>query len=320
MGLTDRDYFQDDYNWNQRRRRRKDSNSATMSVTMRVVIVNLFLWLANGLFFSESNFLTEILMMPAGVLFEPLCWYSFLTSGFVHSPFTFEHILLNMIGLLIFGYGATIAVGAGGAGISRAENIEWRLGRSEYFLFYIFAIIFSSVAHAIFSPSAGALGASGGVVAVIVIFAFLYPNKTILVMFLVPMPMWILGLMIVGMDFIGVIKETNSGIGYTAHLGGAAFAALYYFLLFKKNLAITGLLLKIKNLIKFKPKSNLKIFNSDKNNYEPKNYNNKNDSEFEKKLDQILDRYGEVGEVGLTKEEREFLQEASKRYRDKNAR
>lgn len=313
MGLSDRDYFRGG-----RRRNSNGNGISTMSVTMRIVIVNLFLWLANGLFFPDTNFLLEVLVMPAGVIFEPLYWYTFLTSGFVHSPFEFSHILLNMLGLLIFGYGLTIGSGVNGVGLMRTDNIEWRLGRSEYFCFYIFAIIFAAVCHGILTSQAGGYGASGGVVAVVIMFAFLYPNKTVFVMFIVPVPMWVLGIFIVGIDFLGAIGKMEAGIGYTAHLGGAFFALLYYFLMFKKKRSFTGLLGWPKKFAKQKTKSNLKIYKSDNNDYDTKSNDNLDDIEFAERLDQILDKYGSVGEAGLTKEEREFLQEASKRYRNKN--
>jgi hypothetical protein len=60
----------------------------------------------------------------------------------------------------------------------------------------------------------------------------------------------------------------------------------------------------------FKRKPKLKVHR------EPED--DKSEKDFEKKLDAILDRYGKVGEAGLTREEREFLQYASKKYRDKH--
>ncbi|MDR2346651.1 MAG: rhomboid family intramembrane serine protease [Planctomycetaceae bacterium] len=318
MGLSDRDYFWDNYNRNQRRR---GNNVAKMSVTMRIVIVNFALWLTNGLFFPQNNFLTSILMTPPGVLYDPWRWYTFLTSGFVHSPSDISHILLNMLGLLIFGYGLAFSGGIGGtgSGIVRTDNIEWRLGRGEYFLFYILAIIFASISHAVFSQNAGGLGASGGVVAVVIMYAFLYPNKTILFMFVIPMPMWVLGIILVGTDFIGAMGNSKTGIGYTAHLGGAVFALIYYYLMFKKNLSFTGSFLRIKNRTISNVKTTLKIFNGGKNSTtNDYNSNNLKEAEYTKRLDEILDKYGKVGEAGLTKEEQDFLQEASKKYRNKN--
>jgi membrane associated rhomboid family serine protease len=311
MGLTDRDYFRGDDLWN----RRKSRNKATMSVTMRIVIINLLLWLANGLLFPDDNLLTKILLQPAGVLFEPARWYSFLTSGFVHAPNVFDHIMLNMIGLLIFGYGLALGVGVNGnVGIERTDNVEWRLGRVEYFLFYIFAIIFSSVSHAIFSPYP-CLGASGGVTAIVVMYAFLFPRKTILFMFVIPMPMWVLGFIIVGWNMLGAMGHAEQGIAYAAHLGGVVFALLYYYFLFRNRLSFTGFCAKLKNLTEFKPKrkTGLKTYNPDDDEE-----NDPNEAEFEKRLDQILDRYGQVGDAGLTDEERKLLKEASQKYRNKN--
>jgi hypothetical protein len=42
------------------------------------------------------------------------------------------------------------------------------------------------------------------------------------------------------------------------------------------------------------------------------------EEEFNDRLDEILKRYGEVGESGLTPEEREFLQRASRKYAEKH--
>jgi membrane associated rhomboid family serine protease len=319
MGLSDRDYFRDNYDRKQRSSRGKGKRVAAMSVTMRIVIVNLFLWLANGLFFPDSNLLTAILAMPAGVIGEPLYWYTFLTSGFVHSPSDFMHILFNMIGLLMFGYGIALGNGVGGVGLTRTDNIEWRLGRVEYFLFYILAIIFAGVSHGIFSSHVGGLGASGGVVAIIVMYAFLYPNNTILIMFVIPMPMWVFGIFIVGADFLGAIDRSASGIGYTAHLGGAFFALLYYYFMFKKKRAFTDVFALIKKLAKL-PKTKLKIHKSDGNYSDTKNKNNMDEAEFKERLDQILERHDKVGEAGLTEEERKFLQEAVKKYQNKRNR
>ncbi|MDR2763334.1 MAG: rhomboid family intramembrane serine protease [Planctomycetaceae bacterium] len=314
MGLSDRDYFHNEY---RRKGRRRGFDIMSMTVTMRIVIVNVALWLANGLLFPDTNFLTAILMSPPRVIFEPLSWYTLLTSGFVHSPTDFNHIVFNMLGLLMFGYGIAFAITADSGGIMRTDNVEDRLGRSEYFLFYIFAIIFAGIAHAILIPDAGALGASGGITAVVILYAFLYPKKVILFMFFIPMPMWLLGFIIVGSDFFGAISRSDIGIGYTAHLGGAAFAILYYYLMIKKNLSFVGLWRKTKKSITSKLKPNLKIFNPDNNNSSKNNYS-ADDDEFTKRLDQILDKYGKVGETGLTNEEKEFLKEASKRYRNKH--
>ncbi|MDR1479949.1 MAG: rhomboid family intramembrane serine protease [Planctomycetaceae bacterium] len=314
MGLSDRDYFHS----NNSRNRNNSRRNPPMSVTVRIVIINLALWLANGLLFPDDNFLTKLLWQPANVFEHSLRWYSFLTSGFVHSWSTFEHILFNMVGLLFFGYGLAIGSGFNGVGMVRSDNVEWRLGRGEYFLFYIFAIIFSGITYAIFSPYP-CLGASGGVTAVVVMFAFLFPYKTVLFMFVIPVPMWVLGFLIVGLDLWGAMANANSEVAHSAHLGGAAFAVLYYYFLFKKRRSFVGFGANIKKLIipKRKQKPKLKINKPDDENQNTPNKYNLTEAEFEKRLDNILDRYGSVGESGLTKDEREFLQEASRKYKSK---
>jgi membrane associated rhomboid family serine protease len=315
MGLTDRDYFQDGYS---KKRRRRGFDFMSMSVTVRLVIINLVLWLANGLFFPETNFLTAVLMTPSGVLFEPLKWYTFLTGGFVHSPTDFSHIVFNMIGLLVFGYGLAFTVTYDGGRLMRTDNIEDRLGRGEYFLFYISAIIFSSLVHAILVPDNGGLGASGGCTAIIILFALVYPRKIIMFMLFIPMPMWFVGFILIGLDFFGALGRADIGIGYTAHLGGAFFAILYYYLLIKRNLSFVGLWRKAKKNIVSRVKPKLKIFNPDSNNNSETKNNHLTEEEFTKQLDRILDKYAKVGESGLTNDERDFLKEASKKYKEKH--
>lgn len=314
MGFQDRDYnryepYDDD---GYVRPRRKD---LSMSITVRLIIVNIGLWLLNGLFFAD-NYLTGILAVTPGTLNTPELWWKFLTSGFAHSPHSFWHIAGNMIGLLMFGYGIMLGLGPGGAGFFRGENIENRLGRAEYLVFYLLTIIFSGVLQAFFNPEKGALGASGGVTGIIILYALFYPTKTLLLWGILPLPMWAIGLIIVFMDAGGASGIGEGGIAYTAHLAGAGFALLYYLLFAQYNLKITGGFAKLgKNFRKmFKRKPKLHLY---KENNTANQTTSEKDEEFEKQLDEILGRYGKVGEAGLTKEEREFLQHASKKYRNK---
>ena len=71
------------------------------------------------------------------------------------------------------------------------------------------------------------LGASGGVVAVVILFAFNFPYRTVLFMFFLPMPMWVAAVIFVAVDAIGA-STAPGNVAYTAHLGGALFAFLYY--------------------------------------------------------------------------------------------
>ena len=305
MGFQDRDYNRHEpYDDNGYRRR-----GGPMSVTMRLVILNVALWLANGLFFSETNLLAGLMAIVPNTIKHPEYWWKFLTYGFAHSPGNPMHIFGNMLALIMFGYGMMLGIGPGGFGLVRGENVEQRLGRGEYFIFYILSIVVSGFVYGFVHPDSACLGASGGVTAIVILYALLYPKKVLLLWGILPLPMWAIGLLIVYMDASG---SSGDNVAYTAHLAGAGFALLYYFLFLSRDARITGIFSVFGHSFKRKPKLN--IYSGDE---KPRERKSAKDEEFEKRLDEILDRYGKVGESGLTSEEREFLKRASKKYQDK---
>ncbi|MDR0871002.1 MAG: rhomboid family intramembrane serine protease [Planctomycetaceae bacterium] len=311
MGFQDRDYnryepYGDDGYHRPRRR------GGAMSVTMRLVFINVAFWLVNGFFFN-NNLLTRLMTLTPDLAKHPDLWWKFLTYGFAHDPTNIWHIVGNMLSLIMFGYGAMLGIGPGGFGIVRGENVEQRLGRTEYFFFYTITIIFSGIIYALVHPAQGCLGASGGVTGVVVLFALLYPHKTMMIFpFPFPIPMWMLGVFIVAYDAFGYAGN-RGGVAFAAHLAGAAFAVYYYFVFIKSGGRIINLFSDFFSFFKHKRKPKLKVFDGEEPKKKPAD-----EAEFEKKLDAILDRYGKVGESGLTREEREFLQYASKKYRDKH--
>ncbi|MDR1963613.1 MAG: rhomboid family intramembrane serine protease [Planctomycetaceae bacterium] len=317
MGFQDRDYNRSEpYDDNGYYRSRRGS----VSITMRLVFINFVLWLANGFLFADSHFLMAVMAIVPGTLKDPELWWKFLTYGFAHSPTDFWHIGGNMLGLVMFGYGMMLGIGQGGFGLVRGENIEDRLGRTEYLAFYLLTIVFSGIVYAALTD-AGCLGASGGVTGIVILYALFYPTKTLLFWGILPLPMWAIGILIVFMDAQGASGIGTGGIAYVAHLAGAGFALFYYYFFAQHHRKITNGLTGWGKFFrkKFKPKPKLHLYPEDNSTQNPTKQGKKSEKEeeFEKRLDEILGRYGRVGEAGLTKEERDFLQRASKKYRDK---
>jgi len=56
MGFSDRDYNR----WEQTDSYHRRSSGTTMSITVRLIILNFVLWLVNGFFCSDTNALTGI--------------------------------------------------------------------------------------------------------------------------------------------------------------------------------------------------------------------------------------------------------------------
>ena len=69
------------------------------------------------------------------------------------------------------------------------------------------------------------LGASGAVNAIMLLDIFLNPKATLYFDFIIPVPAMLLGIFLIGKDILRII-EGNSHISGSAHLGGAAVAAI----------------------------------------------------------------------------------------------
>ncbi len=190
------------------------------------------------------------------------------------------------------------------------RDVEQRYGRREYVAFYLVAVVFAGIVWSIFSSangiSAAMLGASGGISAVLILFALNYPRRTVLMMFVIPMPMWLLACIIVGMDIMGAmgspVSDRGGNVAFTAHLGGALFAYLYYRGGWKLENWLPG------NFSLPRPgkKSNLRI-------HDPEDATQKTDE----RVDEILKKIQEHGQDSLTWRERRILEKASKEYQRK---
>jgi len=326
MGLGDRDYMRNDYSGGRKRPRRRTRGR---SVAVTIIVINIALWVANGLlsawsdgvgFFADDG-LTASLLLKQDLLphheseqthfFQLNSCYRFLTYGFVHDTGGWMHVVFNMIALLMFGYGMMLGIGPGGFGLVRGENVEERLGRLEFTAFYCLTLIVGGLVFAltnIAEPRAGVLGASGGVSGVVILFAWLYPRKTLLFWGILPIPMWALGGLLVVMDAMGAAGNWGGGIAYSVHLAGAACGTLYYFAFLKQRRTLTGWLNTARSPRQRKPKLRIHV---------PEEPLPTTEDAFSRRLDEILKHYGEVGEAGLSAEEREFLQQASRKFAEK---
>jgi hypothetical protein len=115
------------------------------------------------------------------------------------------------------------------------------------------------------------------------------------------------------MDALGAYGGLGGGIAYSVHLAGAACGTLYYFLFLKRGMTLTGWLDSAPSSNEPQRRPRLRIHTP-----EDSPSNSPSDDEFNRLLDEVLKRYGEVGEAGLTPEEREFLQRASRKFADKH--
>ena len=296
MGYQERDYYRDE-----------QPTSLVTSVVVKLIIVNCAILLASKLF-SQNDAFMDLLMVSGETLTHPLRWWQFLTAGFAHDPERLNHIIFNMLGLYFFG-----------------KPLEERFGPREFLRYYLVAIVVGMVLwgarvyleslslpaeqQELFREGQACLGASGGVTACVILFCLLYPRATIyLIVF--PMPAWVVGILIVAMNFLGVGRER---IAYDVHLFGAAFALAYWY--FGWNLGRLPGMKQIGKLFAspqrwFQSGPALRVHDPDPDP-EP-DYEN-----LDSEGDRILAKLHREGEGSLSPKERRILEDYSRRMRQK---
>ena len=261
----------------------------------KIIVVNVALFLANGLL-TKGNALTALLMLQSETIYHPVEYWRFLTYGFVHTPLPeINHILFNMLGLFFLGY-----------------EVERRLGSKEFLWFYLATVIFGGVVWGILNinTQSSCLGASGGVVGVCVLFVFMFPHRTVYFFGILPLPAWVFGAFIVGMDVMGALNAgplAGQRIAFAVHLAGAYFAFIYNS--YRWN--IGRMLERMFTRQPRKPK--LKVYKPEKEEKRPKTEEEK----LSEQVDEVLKKYSRVGESGLTEAERDLLKKASEVYKNK---
>lgn len=189
-----------------------------ISTVQIIIVLNLLvfvMWYVMSPEFMYLNFLVSWDAMLEGR------YWTLLTSEFSHNYFF--HLLINMFAF----YGFGLAV-------------ESFLGSKKFIIFYIMAAITASLGHALVSyllldqPALPALGASGAVAGVILLFSLVYPKEKILLLGFIPLPAISAALLFVGLDLWGLFAQTQGGslpIGHGAHLGGALYGLCYFLFL-----------------------------------------------------------------------------------------
>src|SRR5262249_11766956 len=101
----------------------------------------------------------------------------------------------------------------------------------EFLTFYLTATVVGGLAYLVATLlGAGAgvcIGASGAVTAVMLVFACHYPTRTILVMMVLPVSIWLFVVFSVAMDVFCLLNPVGT-VAVSCHPGGAAFGFLYY--------------------------------------------------------------------------------------------
>jgi membrane associated rhomboid family serine protease len=157
-----------------------------------------------------SPWLIEVFgFTPSLVLRHP---WSALSYALLHGSFL--HLLFNMIALFMFG-----------------PPVEARLGSTRFIRLYLVSALGGVALSLALLPVAGdgtIIGASAAIFGVMLAFVFEWPNAPILV-FPLPFPVkakWLV-IFFAAVNLIPVVFQVHDGVAHLAHLGGFGAALLY---------------------------------------------------------------------------------------------
>lgn len=293
MGLYDREYYREEGGGFGLR--------GPSTIVGTLILINIIIYVVDQL---VNQRLGEVLAVHVQTLTRPWLWWQFVTYGFVHAPQP-QHIIFNMLGLFFFG-----------------RDIEFTYGRKEFLRLYLTLIVVGAVAWASINWIQGVtlsgplVGASGAVAGIIILFALHFPNRTLLLMFIIPVPAWLVGILLVVGDALGALGWSGGSgeglnVAYTVHLAGAAFAFLYYRFHWNLGTWVPGGF----SLSWFKPRPRLRVHDPDQDVEDDREAENAR--ALSEEVDRILEKIHQQGEASLTRRERRTLESASRQYQQR---
>lgn len=169
-------------------------------VTRALLLINVAIFFLLPLI--GGSIASAFALWPLGQNFLP---WQVVTYAFLHG--SFAHLFFNMLGLWMFG--------------SELERV-W--GEKRFLLFYAASVLAAAATQLIVTAAMGTeyptVGASGGLFGLLLAFAMMFPNRTILLFFVIPMKARYLVALYGLLELYQGVYVMNSGVAHFAHLGG----------------------------------------------------------------------------------------------------
>ncbi|MFQ5956309.1 MAG: rhomboid family intramembrane serine protease [Candidatus Brocadiales bacterium] len=169
-------------------------------------------------------------------------------------------------------------------------DVERTMGTKRFLTLYFTAGVFSALLSTVLGSNSPILGASGAIFAVEVAFAMFFPEATI-ILFIFPIKARHLVMIFAGITALNCLLPSGGNIAYYAHLGGLLYGFLF---------------------VRYEPRlwDMVAVWQAKQREREIRE-----SVEVRRKVDMILEKVARAGIENLTKNELEFLQSASKKYR-----
>ena len=247
-----------------------------------LISVNFGIYLLQSVSGKEDTFFRLFGLVPKTFLSELMLWQPF-TYMFFHAPFYssvgISHILLNMLGLWVFG-----------------RELEQAWGKKNFIRYYFITGIGSGLITYFFQMSSEnpVIGASGAVYGILLAYGISFPNRMLYIWGLIPVKSLWLVIIMGTIAFFGILGNAD-GISHVTHISGMVIG----YILLKKNWSWRDILFSIrKKTVEFQVQR-----------HEEKSIKNKM---IQKDIDEILEKIQKVGFSGLSDGEQSKLYEASR--------
>jgi membrane associated rhomboid family serine protease len=308
MGIYDREYYRD-------KTRGSGWLSGAAPACKAIIAINVACYLAQKLVGLDFDVWFR---GDTDAVFQKFQVWRLLTGTFLHDSYNPWHIVFNMLFLWMVG-----------------REMESFYGSRDFVALYLSAAVFSSLVWAVFDqfgPFANhslMVGASGAVMAIVVIYTLYYPRREILVMFILPVEMWLFLVIYLGYNLIQMLSPNQDRTAYSAHIGGAVYGYLYKV----GDLRLS----RLEKMFRRRPR--LRIVSGEPRDSgasarpsmgstwtsgtaastRPSSTAVITEEQFDEKLDQILVKIAQQGRGSLTEEENRILEEASRRARNRRS-
>ena len=247
-----------------------------------LISINFVIYVLQSLAGKEDIFFRLFGLVPIVFISELMLWQPF-TYMFFHAPYYssigISHILLNMLGLWVFG-----------------RELEQAWGKSKFLKYYFLTGIGSGLITYLFQINSDnpVIGASGAVYGILLAYGISFPNRMLYIWGLIPIrSIWLVVIM-GSIAFFGLLGRAD-GISHVTHISGMFIG----YILLKKKWQLADIIFAMrKKTVEFQVQR-------------------KEDRALKKKsinrdIDMILEKIKEVGFSGLSNEEQSKLYEASK--------
>lgn len=254
---------------------------ATSSPVKMLLIVNVVLYLFTLLPVTGPLFLRFGALVPADTFAGGQLW-RLLTYMFLHDPSSSFHLIFNMLALWMF-----------------SHEIEEIWGSRRFTLFYLSSGIGAgcfSIIH-LFVPGmahVSVIGASGAVLALLTVYAWYFPQRDILLFFILPVNIRIVVIGYALISLFGTLAPRGV-VSHLTHLGGivVAFAYMQWYPLLTRLIGQASDRRK-ERVVRSRIEAKIK-----------------KDRFFEESIDPILDKISREGMDSLTPGERQLLKKVA---------